>query len=115
LRNILEDEGYTVCEAQDGQMALDLLQQTTEGWVVLTDHLMRSLNGPGLIAAVLAAPELHTRHAFIYMTAVDRYLAPDLQLMLDALHAPILRKPFSLEVCPATVASAVKRLADTMA
>jgi CheY-like chemotaxis protein len=112
LRDVLEDEGYTVHEARDGQVALDLLQQTTERWVVLTDHLMPRLNGYGLIAAVLADSQLRTRHTFVYMTAADRSLELNLQLLLESVQVPILRKPFALEVGVAAVTSAAERLAN---
>jgi two-component system chemotaxis sensor kinase CheA len=112
LRTFLQDEEYTVGEASDGQVALDLLRQTSERWVVLADHQMPRLNGAGLIAAVLADPQLSARHAFIYMTATDRVIPPDLQLQLQTLDAPILGKPFSFDACLATVATAAKRLAD---
>jgi CheY-like chemotaxis protein len=112
LRTFLQDEGCSVCAASDGQMALDLLRQTSERWVVLADHQMPRLNGAGLIAAVLADPQLAARHAFIYMTAADRVIPPDLQLQLETLGAPILGKPFTFDACLAAVAAASMRLAD---
>jgi CheY-like chemotaxis protein len=111
LRDVLQDEGYTVHEARDGQVALDWLRQTAERWVVLADHLMPRLNGAGLITAVLADPPLAARHAFIYMTATDQVIPRDLQVQLAALQAPILCKPFSFDACLAAVAEAVTRLA----
>jgi CheY-like chemotaxis protein len=113
LRDILQDEGYAVREARDGQVALDLLRQTSERWVVLTDHMMPRLSGQGLIAAILDGARPPAHHEFIYMTAVDRVIEPALQSMLDTLNAPILSKPFSLEACLATVELAVARLAAT--
>lgn len=112
LRGILEDAGYTVGVARDGQMALDLLQQTSERWVVLTDHLMPRLGGPGLVAAVFADPQLRTRHAVIYMSAGDRDIDLDTQHLLAVLDAPVLPKPFSSAVCVALVAAAAERLAN---
>jgi CheY-like chemotaxis protein len=111
LRDILQDEGYTVHEARDGQAALDLLRQTSEWWVVLTDHFMPRLSGSGLVAAVVDDAQLRTRHAFVYMTAVDQALESDLQNKLAALHAPVLVKPFPVETCLAAVAEAFERLA----
>jgi CheY-like chemotaxis protein len=111
LRDVLQEEGYTVHEARDGQEALDWLRQTAEGWVVLTDHFMPSLNGAELIAAVLADPPLAARHAFIYMTATEHVIPPDLQVQLAALQAPLLGKPFSFDACLAAVAEAARRLA----
>jgi CheY-like chemotaxis protein len=115
LRDILQDEGYIVREARNGQVALDLLRQTTEGWVVLTDHMMPQLTGAGLISAVLDGTHSPIHHAFIYMTAGGYVIDSVLQQMLDMLHAPILCKPFSVEECLATVAMAFERLAATKA
>ena len=115
LRDFLEYEGYAIHEARDGQVALDWLRQTTERWVVLTDHFMPRLNGPGLMTAVLADRQLYARHAFIYMTAADQAIEPNLQALLKTLHAPILRKPFSFDICLETVAPAAERLAAATA
>jgi CheY-like chemotaxis protein len=115
LRVILDEEGYTVREARDGLVALELLRQTRESWVVLTDHLMPRLNGPELIAAVLTDSHLRARHAFIYMTATDQTIAPDLQPLLEAVHALILPKPFSVEACLDVVATAADRILDARA
>jgi CheY-like chemotaxis protein len=112
LRDFLQDEGYSIHEARDGQVALDWLRQTAERWIVLADHQMPRLNGAGLITAVLADPQLAARHAFIYMTAADRVISPDLHLQLEALHAPILFKPFSFDDFLATVTASVERLVD---
>jgi CheY-like chemotaxis protein len=111
LRDVLRDEGYTVQEAPDGQVALELLRQRPERWVVLTDHLMPRLSGAKLIAAVVADRQLRTQHAFIYMTAVDRVLEPELRTQLETLQAPVLGKPFALEACLTAVAASAKRLA----
>jgi CheY-like chemotaxis protein len=111
LRDILQDEGYTVHEARDGQVALDFLRQTSEWWVVLSDHFMPRLSGSGLIAAVADDAQLRTRHAFIFMTALDQALESDLQHKLAALQAPVLVKPFPVTTCLAAVAVASERLA----
>jgi hypothetical protein len=50
LRGALEDEGYTVIEAPDGVVALDILRAVTDPMVVITDHNMPRLDGPGLFS-----------------------------------------------------------------
>jgi CheY-like chemotaxis protein len=112
LRELLCEEGYSVREARDGREALDVLRHTTASWVVLTDHVMPRMTGPELLAALLADARLRTRHAVIYMTAADQSIAPGLQPLLEAVHALILPKPFSIEVCLDAVASAAERLHD---
>jgi CheY-like chemotaxis protein len=112
LRELFEDEGYMVGEASDGQVALDLLRATPNRWVVLTDHQMPRLDGPGLVESVLADPVLRARHAYLYMTATDRIITPGLAQQLEALQAITLIKPFSLATCVDLVAAAAARLAD---
>lgn len=66
VRTLLEDEGYAVLEAEDGAVALDILRTSPEPVVVITNHRMPHLDGPGLIDAVHRDPRLSARHALIY-------------------------------------------------
>lgn len=110
LRLVLEDDGYTVVEARDGAEALDILRRSSDNAVVVTNHHMPVLDGPGLISAVLADPDLRGRVALMYMTAADRLIPPALLQELEALRAPILRKPFELEKLLEEVARGAERL-----
>jgi CheY-like chemotaxis protein len=110
LRLVLEDEGYEVSEASDGAIALDLLRRAEHPMVVLANHNMPVLDGPGLLSFALSDPALSRRHAFIYMTAANRIIAPDLAYTLNDLHAPVLRKPFDLKQLLDVVARAARRL-----
>ena len=64
LRDILQDEGYTVNEARDGQVALDLLQ-TTNCWVVHRPFDAAPERPRAPLAAVVADSQLHARHEVI--------------------------------------------------
>jgi CheY-like chemotaxis protein len=110
LRLVLEDEGYEVSEAPDGAIALALLRLAEHPTIVLTNHNMPVLDGPGLLSFALSDPVLRSRHAFIYMTAANRIIAPDLAFTLNDLHAPVLRKPFDLKQLLDVVAQAARRL-----
>lgn len=111
LRMLLEEEGYTVFEATDGLAALETLRcGPGAGMVVITNHSMPSLDGPGLITAVLADPQLARRHAFIYMAMAGWTLSPSLLQQLRQLEAPVLHKPFKPDHFLATVVQAAGRV-----
>lgn len=97
LRAVLEDEGYQVVEAPDGLIALEVLQALPTQAVVLTNHNMPRLDGPGLVNMIVDDPALACRCAVIYMTAGNRILPPAFSQQLRELHAPVLRKPFDLD------------------
>jgi two-component system response regulator AtoC len=113
LRAILETEGYAVFEAPDGQAALDLLHRTTWPMVVLTNHTMPHLDGPGLFHALWQDLALANRHAYIYMTAAERILEPAFLRKLEELHVPVLRKPFDIDELLTLLAQAAQRLAGS--
>jgi CheY-like chemotaxis protein len=111
LRLVLEDEGYSVVEADNGAEALALLRQSAESQVVVADHLMPILDGPGLVNAIAADPEVRDRIALVYITAANRMIPPALAARLNELGAPVIWKPFQLDVFLGAVARAAKRLA----
>lgn len=111
LRDLLEDEGYQVVEAPDGVIALDVLRAMPVPMVVITNHNMPRLDGPGLVNFIVEDPELANRHALIYMTAGNRVINPSFARQLDALNVPVLRKPFDLIILLDAVAAAARRLA----
>jgi CheY-like chemotaxis protein len=112
IHAILEDEGYGVLEAPDGLAALEMLRRAQHPMVVLTNHNMPRLDGPGLISFVLDDPILRGRHAYIYMTAASRVISPAFARQLDTLHVPVLRKPFDLDRLVALIGETAARLAD---
>jgi hypothetical protein len=59
---------------------------------------------------VVEDPTLARKSAFIYMTAATRVIPPDFRRQLEALHAPILRKPFDIHELLRDVEEAARRL-----
>lgn len=112
LRLVLEDEGYDVIEAQDGQMALRILRQHLRPLVVLLDQVMPVLDGEGVLRAAATDPAIAGQNAFILVTAsatalgahTTRGRAADRQL------AGIVAKPFDLDALLQTVATVSERL-----
>ena len=97
VRLALEDDGYTVLEAEDGQTALDILRHTERGMVVLVDHLMPGIDGLAMLGIVSAEPSLAERHVYVMLTADGRKGFMDMPGNSDAWSVPIVAKPFDLE------------------
>lgn len=58
LREVIEDEGYRVRTAQDGQAALDLLRSEKPPCLILLDLKMPGMDGQGFRERQLADPRL---------------------------------------------------------
>jgi CheY-like chemotaxis protein len=110
LTMLLEDEGYRVLQAPDGQVALNILSAQPAPLIVLTDHHMPVLNGQGLLRRVLEEPTLVCGHAYVYMTAGSGCLPPDVQELLAMLDAPVLYKPFGVDEVLDAIEAAAHRL-----
>lgn len=95
LRMVLEDAGYVVSEAEEGQVALNMLMDSDEPLVVFLDHHMPIMNGPELLHYIDQHPALARHRAFIFMSAVHdpmAYVAP----LLARLPISLLPKPFDI-------------------
>jgi CheY-like chemotaxis protein len=113
IRTALEGEGYTVLEAPDGVVALDIMRAITDPMVVVTDHNMPRLDGPGLFGFILNAPGLAMRHRFVYVTAGNRVLDPTFARELDLLGIRVMRKPFELDQFLTAIAEAAAHLSSS--
>src|SRR5215207_7233002 len=90
LRDILEDEGYAVVLAQNGQEALEILR-TTRPALVLTDVMMPILDGFALCRAMQANPAYQAIPVIVMSAVVDSSAA-------DGCHTSgFLKKPFNLQ------------------
>ena len=106
----LEDAGYTVEEASDGLVALDVLRKDSHPKVVLLDLRMPGLDGAGVLGAVAGDRTLSTQNAYVLMSANLQTLTLPFANLLTQLAVPVLKKPFDLEVMLDTVAQAAHRL-----
>jgi CheY-like chemotaxis protein len=97
LREILEEEGYRVLQAAEGNAALDILRRSPQRLVVLLDDLMPGMGGKGLLQVVSLDATLSTRHASILLTARLRISRPVLETAAT-LSMPVVHKPFDLDV-----------------
>ncbi|MBZ5571546.1 MAG: PAS domain S-box protein [Acidobacteriia bacterium] len=90
-RRMLEEQGYTILEAEDGQAALKYVESTRQKIdLMLTDVMMRGLSGPEL------ARRLSTSHPNTKVVYMSGYTG-DLIAQHDFSHSgiPLLEKPFT--------------------
>ena len=89
-RQILQDQGYSVIEAQDGKSALEVIA-SHQGSIdlVLTDVVMPGLSGPELVLRLM---DSHPETRFLYMSGYTGELVVDHGL---AEGVALLEKPFT--------------------
>jgi DNA-binding response OmpR family regulator len=100
LRDVLEDEGYSVVLAQNGQEALDMLS-TTQPALVVTDVMMPLLDGFALCRAMQAHPA-HQVIPVIVMSAIV-----DLSANVGCRAIAFLKKPFDLQEVIDTITNVI--------
>jgi CheY-like chemotaxis protein len=100
----LEEEGYQVCQARDGQDALECLARNGRVDAVLTDVVMPRLGGRELVERLAAEyPDLPV----IWMSGFPRDAAFGSGASAGA--HPFLQKPISQDVLVRTVAGVMTR------
>jgi CheY-like chemotaxis protein len=110
LHWVLHEEGYGVCEAEDGMQVMAQLWASQRPLVVLLDYWMPRMTGGEVLMAVATDPRLAERHALVLMTS-DRDGLPPAQRALAARRGiPLIDKPFELARLLAVVADATQRL-----
>jgi len=110
LHMALEEEGYTIAEANNGRVALELLRTAPERWVVLTDSYMPEMDGETMLRHIATDQAVAPRHAYIFMTARALTTPPPFNDVIEALHASIVTKPFEIVTILDAVADSAKRL-----
>lgn len=111
LRTILHDEGYTVVEASNGVLALDVLSAGSQGQVVLLDQRMPGMDGQRLLEALATDPQTARRHAYILLSAADDSpLAHEAHRLVGDRCVGVLTKPFDLEELLALIQDGERRL-----
>jgi CheY-like chemotaxis protein len=110
LANLLQEEGYTVFTAPDGQPALERLRTHSSSLVVLVDLMMPGMDGYALLQTLSAENPLTTQHAYILMSALAKTLPLKVVQLLEHLNVEFLSKPFGLDEVLAAVKTAANRL-----
>src|SRR5262249_40357176 len=113
LRDILEDIGYEVDEAANGEVALRRLRKSNRCYIVLLDLWMPQLDGLEVLAAVAADGDLRRRHAFVLVSADPRAETRVNERLVGTLHVPIIAKPFDVDELLGVVEAQARSLAYT--
>lgn len=90
LRALLEDEGYAVTTAANGEEALTAIDDGSEADLVLLDVMMPRLDGRGVLRAIHAHPTRRALPVIMMSAAVDP-LPPE-----ELGGAVFLAKPFEM-------------------
>src|SRR5689334_19561092 len=100
LRDILEDEGYVVVLARNGQEALELLRATRPA-LVLTDVMMPILDGFALCRAIQADPNYQAIPVIMMSAIVDSSTAEGCNA------SGFLKKPFNVQNIVDTITNVI--------
>jgi CheY-like chemotaxis protein len=110
IRFLLEDEGYAVHEAANGQQALDRLRSNPRRLVVLLDVQMPQVTGADVVEQV-AEHIVLARHAYILITGhFGKTMSLDFVSLIRELDIPVVYKPFNLDKLLSAVEAADARL-----
>jgi len=97
----LTDCGYEVCEAEDGEEALEILEEDEDFDLVISDVMMPIMDGPSMVSKARA--DLDFKAKVIFMSAYAETAVRD---QLDVIEgAGYIQKPFTLRA----IASQVKQ------
>ncbi|HEV7128844.1 MAG TPA: response regulator [Ktedonobacterales bacterium] len=110
LRAMLEPEGYTMLEAEDGAKGLVALRATDHPSIVLLDYYMPHMDGGAVLRTVADEGGLLARHEYIVISSSVGTFPEDFIDLLRQLSIRILPKPFGRESLVSAVAQAAERL-----
>lgn len=109
LRFLLEDAGYQVLEAQNGQEAIERLRANPQRMAVLLDWRMPRLDGVQALDAIATTMPRSAPHAFIFMTASVQTPSLCLAQIPEGASVSFIHKPFNLDDVLAAVAQALQQ------
>jgi CheY-like chemotaxis protein len=113
LREVLEDTGYEVLEAREGEDALAILHGSEQGsMVVILDQFMPRLDGAELLREVAQDRKLTKSYSFILLSAARLSMRIALVRLLTKLAVQVVSKPFDVDDFLAAVATASQRLSN---
>jgi CheY-like chemotaxis protein len=110
LRDLLEEEGYSVLAAAGGSEALKLLLSSPQRLVVLLNYIMPRVDGLAVLHEIARAPAHAQRHAFVLMSTRRVSYRLALLRLLQGLRVPVVMKPFDIQTILDAVAQAATSL-----
>jgi CheY-like chemotaxis protein len=108
---MLEDEGYDIREATDGEQGLAALRASELPQIVLLDYRMPKVDGFELLQIAADDGHLLANHEYIIITSESGTFPEAFIDLLRRLSIRVLPKPFSKEALVSLVALAAERLA----
>jgi CheY-like chemotaxis protein len=120
LRRSLEELGYAVLEADETEVALEMLAEEASSFVTffgveLPRNRMSGMDHADLIGALLRDTRLGERHAFIAVSEDPETVEVILGRLLERLSVPIISRPTGLDALRAAMARAVAHLVSAPA
>jgi CheY-like chemotaxis protein len=113
IRLALEDVGYDVLEAANGQDGLHMLRAATTPLIVILDLMMPRMTGVELLHAVTRDAGLASRDAFVICSVARAFPVEELAGYLPHGHLCILQKPFDVDTLIAAASSGLVRASPT--
>jgi CheY-like chemotaxis protein len=110
VRAMLAEEGYELCEAQDGEEGLAAMRASDRPQIVLLDYRMPRMDGFEVLQAAASDGHLLARNEYIIITSEAGTFPEAFIDLLRRLSISVLPKPFSKEALVAAVALAAERL-----
>lgn len=95
LSELLEEEGFEVHTARNGQEALEILTREP-GWVILLDLCMPQMDGCEVLRQLQRNPDLQKNNRVVLMTASMSFTRLRLSFPVE-LVPRVLPKPFELD------------------
>jgi CheY-like chemotaxis protein len=92
LEAALEDAGYRVATAANGRQGLERLAELPRPELVLLDMMMPVMNGPAMLAAMGADPELEAIPVVVLSSLPEEAIRARAQGV-----AAVLRKPYTVD------------------
>ncbi len=96
VRWALEDAGYSIQEASDGYIALDILRHSDRRLIVLVDQHMPRMDGLTLLNTIASEGIPASQHVFVLLSASRQPVTHPL-LHSDGASANIVLKPFDID------------------
>lgn len=96
FRQILQQRGYIVLEAPDGEHALKLLGASPHRLVVVLAQALSERDSLTVFSAVLADPTLAQCHAYLLLSVAPRW-SPILETLLSVLNVSVITNPEDLQ------------------
>jgi CheY-like chemotaxis protein len=105
---MLEDEGYVVIHAVDGEAALTTLRTCPQALIVLLLTIRPHVHTVDILEAAVAEAAVK-RHAFVLFTAAAQFLPAQWRKLVRVLAVPVIAKPSGVKQVLGIIADVAAR------